>query len=141
MSGEETYEKGRERARRAKEWLESTTRMNACWVNPDKFAVEKQTFPWAAGKSKPFSYHLGIPLLRGHLEGWGLYAEVKNYTNASNNQGSEYVEYSAECYCAYLDSPKYCDNFMWITWYPFSLKKSSSPKAWRTTSDVHTVRV
>lgn len=125
MSGEETHELGREGARRAKEWLESTTRVNACWVNPDKFAIDKLTFPWAAGQRPPFSYDIGGLLLRGDLEGRGFYAEVKNYTTASNNQGVEYVEYLAKCYCAYLDSPRYCDNFMWITWHPFSLTKWS----------------
>lgn len=33
MSGEEAHEKGRDGAQRAKLWLESTTRVNACWVN------------------------------------------------------------------------------------------------------------
>lgn len=126
MSGEEEHEKGREGARRAKEWLEATTRVNACWVNPDKLAVGKLTFSWAAGTRKPFSYDLGGLLRRGELEGQNFYAEVKSYTNASNHQAAEYMEYLAKSYCAYLASPQYCDSFMWITWHPFSQNRWSS---------------
>lgn len=125
MSGEETQEKGREGARRAKEWLESTTRVNACWVNPDRFAVGKLSFPWAGSDRQPFSYDLGGLLRRGDLEGQSFYAEVKNYRNASNHQADEYVEYLAKSYCAYIARPAFCDSFMWITWHPFSSTKWS----------------
>lgn len=123
MSGEETHEKGREGARRAKEWLESTTRVNACWVNPDRLAVRKLTFPWAGSDRQPFSYDLGGLLRRGDLEGQNFYAEVKSYRNPRNHQAAEYEEYLAKSYCAYVSRPEYCDSFMWITWHPFSSTK------------------
>ena len=126
MSGEQTQEKGREGARRAKEWLESTTRVNACWVNPDKMAVKKLTFSWTGSTREPFSYDLGGLLRRGDLEGQNFYAEVKNYRNHKNHQAEEYVEYLAKSYCAYKARPELCDSFMWITWHPFSSTSWSS---------------
>ena len=53
MSGEATHAKGADGARRAKAWLEATTRVNVHWVNPDPVAVEKLTFSWADGSRAP----------------------------------------------------------------------------------------
>lgn len=77
------------------------------------------SFPWAAGSRIPFSYDLGGLLLKGDLAGKTFVAEVKNYRTAGGNQAAEYEEYLAKSYCAYLDSPRFCDSFMWITWHPF----------------------
>ncbi len=118
MSGEQTHEKGREGARRAKEWLDATTRVNAQYVNPNPLAIKKLTFPWTEAKKKPFSYDLGGYLLGGDLAGQEFLAECKFY-DSPHDQGTEYVKYLAKCYCAYLHRPERCDNFMWITWAPF----------------------
>ena len=34
-----------------------------------------------------------------------------------------YVEYLAKCYRALATNPARCDNFMWLTWAPFSVTK------------------
>ena len=117
MSGEQLHEKGREGARRAKEWLDATTRADVRWVNPDPVAVPKLTFDWA-DDSKPFSFDIGGILLGGEKENEEFLAEVKNYADASD-QGTLYSEYLAKCYRAYVTRPDRCDNFIWITWAPF----------------------
>ena len=118
MPGESLHEVGRDGAIRAKRWLEATTRVDVPWVNPDH--VAKLSFPWI-GKGT-FSFDLGGTLRGGDVHGQEFFAEVKRYTNASD-QGSLYREYLAKCYCAYQCSPARCDHFMWITWHPFSVTR------------------
>ncbi len=120
VSGEQLHELGREGARRAKEWLEATTRVNAHWVNPQAYAVPKLSFPWADATARKFSFDLGGVLLGGELRSQMFLAESKFYKNAAD-QGSLYLEYLAKCYRALVVSPERCDNFMWITWAPFSI--------------------
>jgi hypothetical protein len=117
MLGEQLHERGREGARRAKEWLESTTRVNVCWTNPDPIAVPKLTFAWADDTAK-FSYDIGGLLLGGELDGQEFLGEVKKYANAAD-QGSLYDEYLAKCYRARKTTLSRCDNFFWVTWSPF----------------------
>jgi len=118
MSGEHLHERGREGATRAKEWLEATTRVDAPWVNPERFAVPKLTFKWA-DETSTFSYDLGGTLRGGDFNGQMFLAEVKYYSGVSD-QPEMYVEYLAKCYRAFASRPERCDNFMWITWHPFS---------------------
>ncbi|MCA1606397.1 MAG: hypothetical protein LC775_13230 [Acidobacteria bacterium] len=122
MSGEQLHELGREGARRAKEWLEATTRVNAHWVNPDRYAIPKLSFYWADSAARKFSFDLGGVLLGGDLHSQMFLAESKLY-KADSDQGTLYVEYLAKCYRALAMSPERCDNFMWITWSPFSIKR------------------
>jgi hypothetical protein len=63
--------------------LESTSRVEACWVNPDKGAVGKLTFDWPHG-GQSFSFDLGGRLRYGSFDGQLFYAEVKKYSNASD---------------------------------------------------------
>ncbi len=118
MPGEAAHEAGRDGAIRAKRWLEATTRVDVHWVNPD--AVAKLTFSWQDASS--FSFDLGGVLHGGDVDGKEFFAEVKKYSNASD-QGSLYESYLAKCYQAYMSMPYRCDHFMWITWHPFSLGK------------------
>jgi hypothetical protein len=120
MSGERLHSLGEEGARRAKRWLEATTRANARWLNPQPTAIPKLTFSWQDGR--PFSYDLGGILLGGEFDGQEFLVESKFYTTPGH-QGSMYTEYLAKCYRAFVTRPDRCDNFMWITWHPFSLKK------------------
>jgi hypothetical protein len=81
VSGEETQARGADGARRAKRWLDSTTRANAQWVNPDPIAVPKLTFEWAK-KPRHFSFDIAGTLLGGDLEGQEFFAESKKYPSA-----------------------------------------------------------
>ncbi|MEV1116128.1 hypothetical protein AB0I91_13735 [Actinosynnema sp. NPDC049800] len=116
MSGEETQAKGADGARRAKLFLESTTRATVPWVNPDPIAIPKLTFEWADGGT--YSFDLGGTLLGGELQGLEFFAESKAYTNA-NDQGTHYRKFLAQCYRALQLRPERCDKFFWITWSPF----------------------
>ncbi|MGI5503012.1 hypothetical protein [Lentzea sp. CA-135723] len=116
MSGEETQAKGADGVRRAKLYLESTTRANVQWVNPDKVAVPKLSFEWA--NDKTFSFDMGGILLGGELQGQEFLAECKYYTSAQD-QGTHYRRFLAQCYRAYNLRPDRCDKFLWVTWSPF----------------------
>jgi hypothetical protein len=116
-SGEEQHAAGQDGARRAKRWLEATTRADVHWVNPDPIALKKLTFKWIDGS--PFSYDLAGLFLRGQIEGQEFFAESKKNKNAQD-QNKLYNEYLAKCYVALGDQPARCDNFMWITWSAFA---------------------
>ncbi|MEU2175244.1 MULTISPECIES: hypothetical protein [Nocardia] len=100
----------------AKRWLESTTRAQVCWVQPDPVAVSELTFTRPGGT---FSYDLGGLLQEGAVHNQLFLAEVKNYRDAGD-QRSLYREYLAKCYRAFSVSPERCDHFLWLTWAPFS---------------------
>ena len=120
VTGEGIQAKGADGARRAKLWLEATTRANVPWVNPDSVAVPKLTFRWP-DDSGSFSFDLGGTLIGGELAGQEFLAECKNYENASD-QGSHYSAYLAKCYVARSTRPDRGENFMWITWSPFATR-------------------
>jgi len=123
MTGEETQEKGRKGAHRAKEWLEATTRVSVHWVNPEPYSVAKLSFTWANG-APDFSFDLGGVLMGDELAGQEFLAEVKFYPIAgASDQGTLYREYLAKCYRAFVTRPDRCNNFMWITWAPFLVTK------------------
>lgn len=129
IQGEAAQAKGADGARRAKRWLESTTRVNAQWVNPDPPAIPKLTFSWPHGGQK-FSFDLGGLLKYGDFDGQVFFAESKNYA-APHDLSQHYSIFLAQCYVAYMDKPALCDHFMWIAWSPHSI--SSWPKL--TTAD------
>lgn len=121
IEGESAQAKGADGARRAKRWLESTTRVNAQWVNPDPPAVAKLRFAWPHG-GQNFSFDLGGILRYGDYDGQMFFAESKNY-DAPNDLATHYSQFLAQCYVAYLDKPGMCDNFMWLAWSPHSITK------------------
>lgn len=116
------HQSGFDGARRAKEWLEATTRVQVPWVVPEPHAVRKLTFHWADAGRTTFSYDIGGRFMGEDLEAQEFVAEVKNYKGAGD-QSELYVAYLAKCYRAYQERDDRCDNFMWITWAPFSVKK------------------
>jgi hypothetical protein len=118
MSGEETQAKGAEGARKAKVWLDATTRAEVRWVNPEPIAVPKLTFKWADGGT--FSFDLAGVLRGEKIENQEFYAECKKYQNAQD-QGQHYRKFLAQCYRAFKLRPERCDNFLWITWAPFNV--------------------
>lgn len=117
MSGEHLHAQGAKGARRAKLWLESTTRADAYWINPHKVALPKLTFSWADNRS--FSFDLAGILRGAEVDGQEFFAESKDYKD-QGDQPALYEEYLAKCYRAYKLRPERCDHFMWITWAPFS---------------------
>lgn len=120
MSGEETQAAGAEGVLRAKLWLESTTRANVQWINPEPLAVAKLTFPWR--DKGAFSFDLGGVLLGGDLHNQEFLGESKYYKSAED-QGSHYRSFLGRCYRAYELRPERCDHFLWITWSPFLVTK------------------
>lgn len=122
--GESLHDKGRDGARRAKRWLEATTRVTKAWLVTDPFIGWRCEFKWPHG-GRPFTFDIGGILSGSDYEGTSFLAECKNYSGIGD-QPAEYIKYLAKCYVAYLDQPKYSDHFMWITWHPFSLRQWSS---------------
>lgn len=116
MTGEALHAAGADGAKRAKRWLEATTRAEVWWVNPHPNAIAKLTFTWATGTS--FSFDLGGILVGGDVDHQEFLAESKYYSNA-NDQLKLYTEYLAKCYRAYQLLPARCDHFVWITWAAF----------------------
>ncbi|WAP57029.1 hypothetical protein [Streptomyces sp. S465] len=116
-AGEQQQEKGREGAYFAREWLESTTRVNAPWIVYE--APQMTTLTLLNGKNESWD-------VAGYFENEKknqFYAEVKAYD--SDNQGPKYREYLTDCYSATARMIKdgldrECE-FMWITWHPFSM--------------------
>jgi hypothetical protein len=78
---DETQAKGAEGARRAKLWLESTTRVNVQCVNPHRVAVPRLTFKWHGGST--FSFDLGGVLLGEDLHGQEFLAECAPWVIAA----------------------------------------------------------
>lgn len=114
--GEALHDLGREGARRAKRWLEATSRVDACWVNPDKGAGDKLTCAWPVG-GQSFSFDLGGRLRYGDFDGQLFYAEVKKYGTYSG-LNDHYVSFLAKCYVFYLAKSEFADNFVWLSWTP-----------------------
>lgn len=117
--GEALHKAGDDGARRAKRWLEASTRVSKSWLNTDPAIGERCEFKWPNGDTT-FSFDIGGFLCGGEFEGHSFLAECKNYTTIGD-QPSEYDTYLAKCYAAYLEQPKWSDHFMWITWHPFSV--------------------
>lgn len=132
IQGEAAQAKGADGARRAKRWLESTTRANAQWVNPNAAALPKLEFAWPEG-GRTFTFDLGGLLKYDEFDGQTFYAESKAYANSSDLPG-HYEEFLAKCYVAYLDRAMFCDHFMWISWSPHTASK------WSTHTSEETVR-
>jgi len=116
IEGEASQAKGADGARRAKRWLESTTRADARWINPDPAAKPKLTFAWPEG-GQNFSFDVGGILKYGDFDGQMFFAESKNY-DTPKDLGDHYYKYLAQCYVAFQLQPQFCDHFMWIAWSP-----------------------
>ncbi len=119
MFAEEAHEAGADGVRKAKRWLDATTRAEVRWIFPEDAARDKLTFNWI--DDSKFVFDLGgIFSANGPVANKTFMAEVKNYTSAGS-QGTMYSEYLARCYRARVVNPGYADHFMWITWHPFSV--------------------
>jgi hypothetical protein len=117
MTGETLHKLGADGVRRAKLWLEATTRAQVPWINPEPNAVPKLEFAWA--DSGTFSFDMGGFLVGGQLDTQEFLAECKLYKSAQD-QGTLYKEYLAKCFRVWQTRPDRGQNFMWITWAPFA---------------------
>lgn len=116
--GEALHVAGEDGVRRAKNWLERTGRVDACWTAYDNKAMLTVQRPGGGERS----FDLGGVIKGGDLDGHVFYAEVKKYSEAGA-QPDMYKQYLANCYCMLLPNPAKSFEFMWITWHPFSVTK------------------
>ena len=117
--GELIQKLGEEGARRAKLWLDATTRVSASWSVYDEYGASKLKFPWPNG-GKGFSYDLGGVLHGGGLDKQNFLVECKKYS--SDNQGPAFDKFLAQSYVMLKTYPFMADQIMWITWHPFRIK-------------------
>lgn len=118
IPGELLHKLGEEGARRAKLWLDSTTRVKSSWTVYDKGAPTKLSFPWPHG-GRSYSYDLGGNFLGGDLENEFFLAECKKYT--TKKQGPAFDKFLAQSYSTLERHPYLADHFLWITWHPFRI--------------------
>lgn len=121
MAGEEPQELGDSGLQRAKQWLESSTRVRFAYTATQQPMAELVHFPWPYGSKDPFSFDLGGVFRGEALEGQSFLAEVKNYRYESNLP-VHFRNFLAKSYMALGHRPKACDNFLWISWAPFQAK-------------------
>lgn len=121
MSGEEAQLTGFDGLRRAKEWLEASTRVKQSWTVYDTGLRELLEFEWPF-EGQTFSFDLGGKLRGDELEGQMFLAEIKNYKYESDLP-VHWRRFLASCYVARSRKPERCDNFMWISWAPFQAQK------------------
>ncbi|HEY3548768.1 MAG TPA: hypothetical protein VGK17_22065 [Propionicimonas sp.] len=117
MTGEAAQEAGRDGVKRAKLWLEATSRVDAKWVNPYRGADKKLRATWPID-GQPFSFDLGGLLRYEEFEGQVFYAEVKNYSGPSDLK-EQFEDFLAKCYVWYhAKGAEWSDHFVWVTWVP-----------------------
>jgi hypothetical protein len=118
--GEDAPRLGDRGARRARRWLEATTRVAQSWTNEDVVAAGKLTFDWPYNSRYTFSFDLGGILKGDPFHNHHFVAESKKYASASD-QGTHYDDWVAKCYVARQSTPVITDQMMWITWSPFRM--------------------
>ena len=115
--GEAMHMQGADGARRAKRWLDSTTRVESSWTNEDQVTAGRLEFAWPYG-GQTFSFDVGGVMQGGEYEKQLFVAEVKKY-NTPGDQGTLYDDWLAKCYVTRRDHVRLASQFMWITWHPF----------------------
>lgn len=121
MPGEAMHQKGAEGAQRAKRWLDSTTRTKATWTNADAVSAGRLEYVWPHAGGNPFSFDVGGLLFGSPFDGHSFMAEVKNYSG--DDLGPQYDEFLAKCYLVFKNHRQWADQFMFLTWHPFRIKK------------------
>ena len=115
----ELYQKiGEDGARRAKLWLDATTRVMSTWSVYDRFGVPRLLYPWPEG-GKAYSYDIGGLFFGGDLHQQSFLVECKKYSN--DNQGGHFDKFLAQSYVTLKTHPQLADHFLWITWHPFRI--------------------
>lgn len=111
------HQKGADGARRAKTWLDATTRTRATWTNEDAVAAGRLTFNWPFAGQNEFSFDVGGILFGEPFDNHAFVAEVKNYSGP--DLGGDFDDFLAKCYVVARDHPKLANQFMFMTWHPF----------------------
>ena len=116
---------GEDGVRRAKKWLDATTRVHSSWTVYDDVpeVVERLTFKWPQG-DQDYSYDLGGEMYGGGFHKQFFLAECKLYKDASD-QPNHYSKFLAQSYVTLGAEPKLATHYMWITWAPFEATKWS----------------
>lgn len=116
-TGEAQQIKGEDGTRRAKLWLESTTRVSASYTNTDDAGPAKLAFNWP-GNKQPYSYDLGGIFRGSPYDHQTFAAECKNY-DLPRDQGKHFDKFLAQTYCTIEKHSRWIEHFLWITWSPF----------------------
>ncbi|WOF23665.1 hypothetical protein N8K70_03020 [Microbacterium betulae] len=116
--GELLQKLGEDGARRAKLWLDSTTRVESTWSVYDKFGKDRLSYPWP-NDDEAYSYDIGGIFYGGDLHKQAFLVECKKYSSAS--QGGHFDKFLAQSYVTLRDYPHLADHFIWMTWHPFRI--------------------
>lgn len=120
MAGEDAQLTGLKGTRRAKQWLDMSTRVAQAWTNEDEGLKEMLSFSWPYGND--FSFDLGGKFRGGDLEKRMFLAEVKAY-RYEMDLPAHYKAFLAKCYVALTQKPARSDYFLWMSWSPFQAQK------------------
>lgn len=115
--GEQNQQIGDDGARRAKKWLDATTRVRHSYTNMDDGGPHKLAFSWPHGGTS-YSYDLGGVFRGKPFDNEVFVAESKKYSAASD-QGMHFDKFLAQTYCTLDNHSRMAQHFMWITWAPF----------------------
>lgn len=118
-AGEAMHQKGAEGARRAKRWLDATTRTRTSWVNEDTVRAGKLEFPWPHG-GESFSFDVGGMLIGQPFDWHNFVAEVKFYSG--DDLGPPFDDFLAKCFVVRKLHTTNAEQFMFLTWHPFRIK-------------------
>jgi hypothetical protein len=120
--GEQPGEKGRIGTRRAKVWLDKSTRVAHSYTAYDQTpSVRLLTFS-CPGSGGTASFDIGGIFQGEGLHGQSFLVEVKSYGSTSDPY-PEYRRFLALCYMAYIEDAQRCDNFIFLGWRPFKSDK------------------
>jgi hypothetical protein len=120
VAGEVRHIDGISSMRRAKRWLEYSTRVAQCWTCLHRVQRDLLAFEWPHSEGS-FSFDLGGVFRGGALHDTSFLAEVKGYRNESDLP-TEFRDFLAKCYVAFIGERERCDHFLWISWSPFQAK-------------------
>ena len=118
--GEANHVKGEDGTRRAKLWLESTTRVSTSYTATDDAGPRNLAFTWP-GSETAYSYDLGGNFRGSPYAHDAFAAECKMYKDAAD-QGTHFDKFLAQTYCTIDKHSRLIQHFLWITWAPFRIK-------------------
>ncbi|WP_309130346.1 hypothetical protein [Brevibacterium sp.] len=118
IPGDASPMKGEDGVRRAKQWLEATTRVVSSYTIKDPVGANRLSFDWPDNKHS-YSYDLGGVLYGEPFHQTHFVAEVKMYETGSD-QGAHYDKFLAQSY-AHISQfgQRMYEHFFYITWSPF----------------------